>query len=200
MGEGVDLSVLPTPDQLRRFRALSPAERYRWFVGLLTTTHGLASPEAREGWRALKQAQSGGFLSVVSTFARALDRADFDDLSRCLSPECLYEARDAVLQGVDAVVAAYSVDQQRVARVDRLRRRSRVEGVAPGVAVITCEHRFEHRGVQHCFRYRQQISVGRSRLVERIVDDESLGRHACLDHLLQAADLTGSIGESPPER
>lgn len=107
MRDRVDLAVVPTSDQVRRFRALSPSERYRWIVGMLMTTHGLASPEAKQRWQQLRQAQSGGFLSVVSAFARSLDRADFDEASRWLSPRCTYDTGTLVLDGIEAIVSAY---------------------------------------------------------------------------------------------
>ncbi|MBX3196674.1 MAG: hypothetical protein KF894_00855 [Labilithrix sp.] len=173
MSSRVDLTVRPTPDQLQRFRALTPAERYRWYVGVLTTTHQLATPEAKERWRALKQAQGGGFLAVVSAFAAALDRADFEGASRCLSAACTYEIGEAVVEGVDAIVDAYSANHRRATRaVERIRYRSSVEGTAPGVAVVTFEDRLEHRGQRHRYRCRQEMHVGRSKLVERIVHQE----------------------------
>ncbi len=174
--------VEPTADQVERFRRLSPAERYQWYVGVLRTTHGLATSEARERWRAVKQAQSGGFLSVVSAFVWALDRADFEEAARWVSSECIYDTGRAELTGVETILGSYSANHGWATRTfERIRYRSHVEGEAPGVAVVTFEDHTEHRGLAHRYRCQQEMHVGRSRLVERIVHREIEGQREALN-------------------
>ncbi len=185
MSDPVDLSVRPTVEQVARFRALTPAERYAWLANVLRTVHALAPREAQARWRALKQAQSGGFLSIVCALARALDRAEFESAARCLNAECVYESPTGVLRGVEPIVASYLESHARATqRLDRIRYQSRVEGTAPGVAVITYEDHIQHRGRSHVYRCRQEVSVGRSRLVERIVHHEIEDEQRRLDLFL----------------
>ena len=39
------------PSLAERFRTLSAAERFAWWVGMLRLAHALSTPEARERWR-----------------------------------------------------------------------------------------------------------------------------------------------------
>ena len=41
----------PTPDQLARFAALTPEQRFHWLVDTLSLCYELATPDARAAWR-----------------------------------------------------------------------------------------------------------------------------------------------------
>lgn len=190
MTDRAPFASVPTRDQCDRFRALSPAERFRWFAGLLRTTHGLASARARDRWRSIKQAQSGGFLSIISSLVRSLDRAEFDVAANCLSASCTYEIRGEVVEGTGAVVHTYATNHAWAVRtLDRLRYRSRVEGTAPGVAIVTFEDHIEHQGKRHLYRCEQQMSVGRSKLVERILHRELDGEREALARFFESVGV-----------
>jgi len=190
MPERVDLSVRPTPDQERRFRALSMSERYAWLASMLQTMHSLATDETRAQWRAMKEAQSGGFLSVAHAFARALGRAVFDEAARCLSPAIRYESSDGTMSGVERIVASYR-DNHRwfLQHIDRVHQRSHVEALAPGVARITFEDRLEHRGLSHVYRCVDEVSVGRSKFIECIVHSEIDGEREALEEFFVRAKI-----------
>lgn len=190
MGEPPDLSVQPTADQRERFRALSPSERYRWLAGMLRTTHGLASPEAKERWRALKQAQSGGFLSVLSGFASALEQGAFDEAARHLSPACIYDTGTSILKG-GAVIEAYLTRRARLGTA-LVRVRSRVEAAAPGVAIVTFDEDLRAQDLTHRHRVRQEITVGHARLIEAIVEREVEGEASALAAFLSASGASGA--------
>src|SRR5882757_7377351 len=104
MSEDRSFATHPTSDQIVRFRGLSTDERYRWLAGMLTTLHGLASSATKARWRARKQAGSGGFLSIASGFALALDAGDVEDAAHHLASGCIYETGTATHTGVDEIV------------------------------------------------------------------------------------------------
>lgn len=41
----------PTPDQVERFRRLTPEQRLQWALDTLVLCHELATPEAKDRWR-----------------------------------------------------------------------------------------------------------------------------------------------------
>jgi hypothetical protein len=181
MSERVELGTRPTADQLARFRTLSPSARYAWLASMLELMHGLATDETRLRWRALRQAESGGFLGVATGFARALDHGDFQSAARCLSSECVYQFNGKRHRGVEAVIGAYRENHTWAERtLERVEYRSHVEGLRPGDALVTFEDRIEHRGQRHLYRCQQELSVGRSRLIETITNREMAGERASL--------------------
>jgi len=44
----------PTPDQLERFRRLTPEQRLQWALDTLVLCHELATPETKAQWLKLK--------------------------------------------------------------------------------------------------------------------------------------------------
>lgn len=181
-----ELVSRPTDDQIRRFRALSMVERYAWLSNLLHTTHSLATDETRASWRARKHASSG-FVSKVAALVRALDAANFAAATETIAPHAVYEKDGETLEGVSAIIASYRASHDRaIATLDRIEYRSSYEVLAPGIVRVRFEDRIELRGRKHRFHCEQDMSVGRSKLVERIVHRELDGERAALDAFLDA--------------
>ncbi len=191
MRERIDLAVRPTADQVRRFRSLTASERYAWLASMLETMHSLASADTKAQWRRMKHAQSGGFLSVANTFATALDRAAFDAALGCLTADCSYDSdRGTTLSGPERIIGSYRDNHAWASRtIERVRYRSHVEGIAPGTARIVFEDLLEHRGLSHRYRCAQDVSVGGSRLIERIIHRELEGERPALEAFLARAGI-----------
>ena len=51
------LASRPTPDQLERFRRLTPEQRLHWALDTLVLCHELATPEAKARWRKHKASE-----------------------------------------------------------------------------------------------------------------------------------------------
>lgn len=191
MREGFDLAVRPTPEQVRRFRALDESERYAWLASMLQTMHSLATIETKAQWRMMKEARSGGFLSTACAFARAIDRANFDLGADCLSKDCRYESVTLALTGPERIITSYrEAHDWALRKFDRIRYRSRVLGIGAGVASISFDTLVDHRGVSYVYRWAQEVSIGRSRLIERIVHCELDGERAAFDAFLARAAIT----------
>jgi len=185
-----DLVSRPTDEQLRRFRALTPAERYRWLSSLLRTTHALANETTRASWRERKQAAGTGFVAIVAALVRALDRADFEAAAAAIEPSAVYEKDGITHSGVAAIVASYRASHERaVATLDRIVYRSSFEAIAPGIVRVSFEDHIEVGELRHRYRCEQEMTVGRSRRVERIVHRELEGERAALDAFLSHASV-----------
>ncbi len=88
-----------------------------------------------------------------------------------------------VLRGVDVVSAYATSHAWEAGAIERVRRRSRIEAVGPGVV------RVEHRGQTHRYQCQQEMTVGRSKRVERIVHREVDGQRPALDALFAAVPI-----------
>lgn len=181
-----ELVSRPSEEQLRSFRALSMAERYAWLTSVLRTTHRLATDETRAKWRARKQAQ-GGFVASALALVRALDGADFEAAVAAIHSSAVYVKGEETICGAATIIASYRASHERaVATLDRIVYRSSFEVIAPGTVRVRFEDHIEVGTRTHRYRCEQDMTVGRSKRVERIVHRELEGERAALDAFLAA--------------
>jgi hypothetical protein len=117
----------------------------------------------RASWRERKQTSGAGFVAKVAVLVRALDHADFEAAEAALDPGAVYEKDGVSITGGPAIVASYH--PSRTVRVH-------------------FEDHIEVDGRRHCYRCEQEMMVGRSKRVERIVHHELSGEREALEAFL----------------
>lgn len=121
----------------------------------------------------------------VPALVDALDRADFEAAAALIAPDAIYEKDGETITGASAIVASYRASHERAtSTLDRIVYRSSCREIGAGTFRVAFEDHIELDGRAHCFRCEQDMSVGPSKLVERIVHRELDGERAALEVFL----------------
>lgn len=92
---------------------------------------------------------------------------------------------DLISRPTHEIVASYRAAHERaVSTLDGIVYRSSLEAIAPGTVRVRFEDIIEVGGRTHRYRCVQEMSVGRSKRVERIVHGELEGERAALEAFL----------------
>ncbi len=121
-------------------------------------------------------------LEVAQRFASALDRSDFAEAARYLSPDCHYQTATVELVGPAAIIGSYRESAEWGSRnLDRVIYESAVQQTAGGLAVLYTDHIFL-QGQQHDYQCRQHLTIHDNGLITRIVHEELPGERERLEH------------------
>jgi len=93
---------------------------------------------------------------MVQQFANALDRNDFSEARRCLSPECRYQIGSDELIGREAILASYSNNAKWAEQtLDKVIYESEVRGGNAENMEVLFTDRIVQKGMTHEYRCRQ---------------------------------------------
>ena len=108
-------------------------------------------------------------LTIASSFAAALDRADWDAAQQLLAPGCRYDCRGDTTEGAGAIISAYrEVDEWVKRTFERVRYNSQVAALEDGRYRITFRDLIDHRSRHLDFRCQQLLSLDAAGKITRI--------------------------------
>ena len=134
---------------------------------------------------------------VARTFADALDRSDFETVTRLLAPDCRYDLTAAsltdegTLVGPEAIVDSYRRHDARARRLfDRVEYSSVVEVVDARTAVIRFTDVLVKARESHTYSCRQRISLNESMTIDSIVQEDIPTEVAAARAFMQRVGVT----------
>ena len=120
-----------------------------------------------------------GVRAVAQAFADALDRSDFEGVTRMLAPTCRYDLTTAsftsedTLVGPNAILESYRWHGARERKLfDRVEYSSVVEAIDGMTAVIRFTDVLEKEGQRHTYSCRQRITVEDSMVIGSIMQED----------------------------
>ncbi len=127
---------------------------------------------------------------IAQRFAGALDRNDFSEARRCLSPECRYQIGGDELLGQEVILASYS-DSAKWAEqpLDKVIYESEVHGGDAENMEVLFTDRIIHKGLTHEYRCRQRLSMNGAGKIIRIVHEELPGERERLNAFLESCGI-----------
>ncbi len=121
--------------------------------------------------------------SIATRFAAALDRSDFVEAARYLSPDCQYQIGEEVLIGPESIIASYRESAEWGRRtLEQVIYESQVEESGDHVAVLYIDRLTHHRQT-HVYRCRQHLWIDDTGRIVRIVHEEMPGERERLDEI-----------------
>lgn len=131
-------------------------------------------------------------LEIARGFACALDTEAYDEAAALLDSGCVYDIRGDRHVGPDAIVASYRGNGDDAAeKFDGISYGSDVRRDPNRELVISFWDRIEHLGRVHEHRCEQVLSIGKNRLIQRIVHRDLPGE------VEKLASFKASLGLGP---
>ena len=130
------------------------------------------------------------FREVAKTFVSMLNRSDFEGARRVLAPHCVYEMREDLLVGPDAILASYrGSDDLARGTLDFIQYESHVRET-PSSWAIGYIDRIQHEGKSLVHRCKQIVEIGVHGLIERIVHCDLPGEVEALNSFFKEVGIS----------
>ena len=125
------------------------------------------------------------FLSV-ERFVKALDRNNFEEARRCLSPRCLYSIHQTELTGSEAILKFYAENAKWAEEtLERVVYESEIAQKSTNTFEVLFIDRIFHHGLEHTFRTKQILTVNEEGEIERILNEDIPGERESLTEFLE---------------
>lgn len=99
-------------------------------------------------------------LVIGESFARSLDRDDYEAIRPLLSENCCYTVKGETLEGPDQIIASYRKNGEAARlRIEKIVYESEVKASSAGGVEITFIDKLSHAGKQHTYRCRQALAI-----------------------------------------
>lgn len=115
-------------------------------------------------------------MQVVESFAKALDREDYETAFRALDPRCEYSCRGKDYQGAEQIIASYQGNGDAAQKFDLIEYESSVEPLDDGRFLIHFSDFLRHDGDELHYSCEQLAKVNVHGLICELIHREIPGQ------------------------
>jgi limonene-1,2-epoxide hydrolase len=129
----------------------------------------------------------------VERFVKALDRNNFEEAGRSLSPRCRYSIRQTELTGPEAILKSYAENAQWAEEtLERIVYESEIAQTAADTFEVLFIDRIFHQGLEHTYRTKQILTVNDEGEIERILNEDIPGEREAVTEFLEKLGIKRS--------